>query len=491
MLLLARGGTSRRPRSKSRSKPSGERSCAMSRSHRLYIAAHALDFERVEALLAAGASVNWQHPITGLSVLWECVDRACGGDKGDHADTMRMIRCLCTARADTNSVDGTRTPPVVMAAANGEKDIVELLCQHGANVNLGGIVCGLRGWRAHLYFATLFTCFPPAKRWRRHALNWTALHEVAHNGYTDIVDLLLGAGADVNGRDLDGETPLHAACSQGHAAMVEALLQHGASLDAKNVDGEMAHHSVLSGEYTEGHEKCLHLLVHAGADLDACDARGRDVVALARRENRRAAVDFLSRYPGERALADEVYADPLSMDLAAVRRGLHVAWKQELAAPHAIERCMERWRRSREAQADPAAALRLLLKAPPLGVEVDHLVQQIEKLEQTPSKVVNGGEIPPRDSDLPPHDSEMPPRDSDMPPRDSDMRPSDGPESAALRQSAAAYLEYAQRLQTAAAEGSACLFYFVDAEKLRETPIERSATDPLQRLGIASTPRLE
>lgn len=44
---------------------------------------------------------------------------------------------------------------------------------------------------------------------------WTALHEASVEGYPDVVEELLRAGANVTSRGLEGYTPLHDAVTSG------------------------------------------------------------------------------------------------------------------------------------------------------------------------------------------------------------------------------------------------------------------------------------
>ena len=48
------------------------------------------------------------------------------------------------------------------------------------------------------------------------------------NGHTRCVDLLLGANAEVDAADEDGQTPLMMAAGWGYAAVVQRLLEAGA-----------------------------------------------------------------------------------------------------------------------------------------------------------------------------------------------------------------------------------------------------------------------
>lgn len=64
-----------------------------------------------------------------------------------------------------------------------------------------------------------------------------ALHTAAGAGHTDVVELLITNGADVNAVTPDGRTPLHQAAQNGHTSAVELLLVHGAEVNAKDEYG--------------------------------------------------------------------------------------------------------------------------------------------------------------------------------------------------------------------------------------------------------------
>ena len=68
---------------------------------------------------------------------------------------------------------------------------------------------------------------------------------------TACVKLLLQAGADVNNRQVGGNTPLHTAAHMGDAATVEALLAHGADAGLRSDDGTSAADYARAG----GHEE--------------------------------------------------------------------------------------------------------------------------------------------------------------------------------------------------------------------------------------------
>lgn len=70
---------------------------------------------------------------------------------------------------------------------------------------------------------------------------WTALLAAANDGHSDIVSLLLEAGADVDAQEPGGGwSALHFAAYSGHEAVVELLLDAGAPLEQTNQAGQTA-----------------------------------------------------------------------------------------------------------------------------------------------------------------------------------------------------------------------------------------------------------
>ena len=78
-------------------------------------------------------------------------------------------------------------------------------------------------------------------------LSWAALL-----GHTEIAELLIQSGADVNGRNRDGGTALHGATFLGHVDAAELLIRNGADVNAKNDKGETPLYvSTVGWEITE------------------------------------------------------------------------------------------------------------------------------------------------------------------------------------------------------------------------------------------------
>lgn len=52
------------------------------------------------------------------------------------------------------------------------------------------------------------------------------MHEACNRGYYDVAKQLLAAGAEVNTKGLDDDTPLHDASNNGHFKVKEKMHSH-------------------------------------------------------------------------------------------------------------------------------------------------------------------------------------------------------------------------------------------------------------------------
>ena len=68
-------------------------------------------------------------------------------------------------------------------------------------------------------------------------LGRSAFHVASSMGQTDMVRLLIDAGAQIDASDSDGRTPLRLAVENGQSETAMALVGAGASTDAKDYRG--------------------------------------------------------------------------------------------------------------------------------------------------------------------------------------------------------------------------------------------------------------
>ena len=110
------------------------------------------------------------------------------------------------------------------------------------------------------------------------AASGDALHRAAKAGDIKVLNVLLAAGADVDGRDDRGWTALMHAVNEGQAPVTELLLAARANPDARAPDGATALFVAVSRRYPE----LVALLREAGADPWLAGPNGRTAADAAR-----------------------------------------------------------------------------------------------------------------------------------------------------------------------------------------------------------------
>ncbi|MCJ7449416.1 MAG: ankyrin repeat domain-containing protein [Bacteroidales bacterium] len=113
-----------------------------------------------------------------------------------------------------------------------------------------------------------------------NAAGYMALHVAAIEGHTDVVELLLASGADINRPSASDEsgrsTPLHCAAYYGQLDVVQLLLSKGANIEAKEINGCTPLHIASF----MGQNKVVEFLISKGANLEAKDERNRTTPLL-------------------------------------------------------------------------------------------------------------------------------------------------------------------------------------------------------------------
>ncbi|KAL7683406.1 putative ankyrin repeat-containing domain-containing protein [Plasmopara halstedii] len=114
-----------------------------------------------------------------------------------------------SGHVNVNDVDVDGFTALMVAAAEGHRDVVHALLRRGADVNI-----------------------------RTHELRSTALHFAAKNGDAEIIAALCESDARVvDAWNINTDTPLIWACIEGRAEAVKVLLEYGADVDVLNQHG--------------------------------------------------------------------------------------------------------------------------------------------------------------------------------------------------------------------------------------------------------------
>jgi ankyrin repeat protein len=145
---------------------------------------------------------------------------------------VQAVKNFLIAGMDPNVRDREGNTAQIMAAKEGHEDIVNILIGHGADLEARDDKAGV-----------------------------TALMSAATRGRTEMVQLLLDRGAEINARANDGKTALILAAFLGQADTVKLLIEKGANVNAQDKGGRTA----LSLAKSFGRRNIVEMLVNAGA----------------------------------------------------------------------------------------------------------------------------------------------------------------------------------------------------------------------------------
>ena len=143
-----------------------------------------------------------------------------------------VVEGLLALGADANAQDGSGRIPLVYAASNGQTDIVQVLLAKGVDVDIKDDYHGN-----------------------------TALMQAVWGRHAATAETLLASGAAINAKDRRGRTALMDAAAQGSTDLVQILLAKGADVNLKDGGGRNAQE--FAARY--GHTDLLELLKKAGA----------------------------------------------------------------------------------------------------------------------------------------------------------------------------------------------------------------------------------
>ena len=196
-----------------------------------------------------------------------------------------------------STIKAQNEPEILVAARNGQTDVVKGLLKHGVDPNLqdkyGDTALIEAAHRGHLDTAQVLL-ENGAKIELRDGDGMTALFlaAVGHpsvevDAQIAMVQLLLAHGAQINLRNRKGETPLMCA-AQGdfNSDLVRFLVQHGAEVNAQDKDGDTALNSAARGCSVWDKEamKSMAVLLNADADPNLRNKEGETALMVAVRE---------------------------------------------------------------------------------------------------------------------------------------------------------------------------------------------------------------
>lgn len=142
---------------------------------------------------------------------------------------------------------------------------------------------------------------------------WTALHWAVLRGQVEAAELLLDRGADPNPSRRDGLTPLHETLRHWDPELARAIVEAGADLEAAaTATGQTFLHRATLAGLTEGVE----MVVESGANVNAEDDAGMTPLHYAARYGHRGIADYLREHGATATNLEENYGRHAMLDRA-------------------------------------------------------------------------------------------------------------------------------------------------------------------------------
>ncbi|KAF3004413.1 hypothetical protein E8E13_010284 [Curvularia kusanoi] len=174
---------------------------------------------------------------------------------------------------------GQEETPLAKAAMFGHSAVVELLLNHGANVNAGT--------------TKLFT----------------PLHAASYQGQTECVEILNKRGANAMAQTIEQWLPFHFAAVRGKLEVVELFLDMGVPLEAMTIKQKTALHLAAYS----GHADVVRTLLNRRANLNLRSYKGETPLHLATRNFKPQIVELLLSFGATRDVVDNEGKTPLNL----------------------------------------------------------------------------------------------------------------------------------------------------------------------------------
>ncbi|XP_067653150.1 putative ankyrin repeat protein RF_0381 [Haliotis asinina] len=183
---------------------------------------------------------------------------------GGDLETVKLIVSMNVL--DINSREQYNMTPVMMAAGKGFSDMVKFLVGRGADVSLGDSdgdnVLHYACFGGDLEIVELIVSMNVLDINSRGRYSRTPVMRAAEKGNRDVVEFLVGRGADLALVSSYGNNILHLASREGHLETVKLILSMNVvDINARNNNGQTATDTARR----EGHQRVVGLLVSRGA----------------------------------------------------------------------------------------------------------------------------------------------------------------------------------------------------------------------------------
>ena len=202
-----------------------------------------------------------------------------------HVD---VVQVLIDAGADIearNKDDEQGRSPLLLASVEGHLDIVKMLVEAGAGVrvtdNNGDTCLDLASFFGHTEIVRYLVGLPEVDASKKSTDGNTAMILAALVSHAAVVEVLIDAGADIDGKDEKGRSPLLWASKRGAPNIVKILVKAGAGVCVTDNRGD----TCLTLAAANGHTETVRtLLCMPEVDVNHRTRAGRTALQRARKK---------------------------------------------------------------------------------------------------------------------------------------------------------------------------------------------------------------
>uniref|UniRef100_A0A158P6R0 ANK_REP_REGION domain-containing protein n=1 Tax=Angiostrongylus cantonensis TaxID=6313 RepID=A0A158P6R0_ANGCA len=201
-----------------------------------------------------------------------------------RSNNVQAVRTLAVDAEVIDETDNEGWSALLNAAHKGHTEVAKILLENGAAVDLPDLM----GWsplmwavyKCHAEVVDLLLNYGAHVNLIDEEDGLTPLIVAAGRGFTDIVEKLLAADAQVNACDKFGSTALIWAARKGHLPIVQMLLNAGAEVDAVGMGSSTALMLATKGNYLS----VVDLLLTRDPNVNVADQNGLSALGIAARE---------------------------------------------------------------------------------------------------------------------------------------------------------------------------------------------------------------
>ncbi|KAF7732584.1 hypothetical protein EC973_003331 [Apophysomyces ossiformis] len=210
--------------------------------------------------------------------------------RNQSMEALRIL--LLQPNIDVNALHGPHGELALHASASaGQFDAVELLIEHGSNVDIRdtlGHTPLSNSLFGKSYPATKLLIQSGASLDVEDSQGNSLIHLAVTNNFPEAIDHLLKDGAEVDRHNRRGLSPLALAISLGHMESMHCLLRGGADVNGRTRFATVLHHAVTWNRF-----EAVQALVERGCDINALNVMEETPLLVAVQQRKIDLVKFL------------------------------------------------------------------------------------------------------------------------------------------------------------------------------------------------------